>query len=213
MSNLHKFQTESDYYASMLASPSVSLVAATNAVHYDSDGKSPSSTPMLGDLKITYNVDSTSAAVTLFNKSTGSGSGSGSEFMPYQMWVDGVEVTPTDVYVFSTRGNHIVEYRIAEVPHGNCSVKGNLFKNIYNITEVEFANNVIYIDSGAFYCDNYPVIEKVTCHRTTAISLGENVFRVDNHTPMYIPNGSLRSYEDSELNWTYHFVFYAIPNS
>lgn len=211
MSNLHKFQTESDYYASMLASPSVSLVAATDAVHYDNDGKSPSLPPMLGDLKITYNVGSTGLPVTLFNKSTGSGSGSGSEFMPYQMWVDGVEVTPTDVYVFSTRGNHIVEYRIAEIPHGNCYVKSGLFKNIYNITEVEFADNVYDVGDSAFYCDDYPVINKVTCHRATAMQTGENSFRVDYYTPMYIPNGSLSSYNNSELNGTYHFEFYAIP--
>lgn len=203
MSNLHKFQTESDYYASMLASPSVSLVAATNAVHYDSDGKSPSSTPMLGDLKITYNVDSTSAAVTLFNKSTGSGSGSGSEFMPYQMWVDGVEVTPTDVYVFSTIGNHIVEYNIgsSDIP--------NAFKDITTIVKVEIGENITYLSSEAFMGCNS--INEVTCYCINSPSFGgENVF-TSYSIPLYIPStANIGSYEIEYWVTRWNMNLYAI---
>lgn len=150
MNNLRKFETEAEYSAATLNYPSVSWVTATDNVYFD---KTSPVVPMLGDLRITYNVTSTTEPTQLIYDSSGSGSGSGSGwggFVPSQMWVDGVEVAVNDTYTFSTTGDHIVEFELGE---GVSWLYDNAFggyKGGVGMTSVEIGGEITTIGYEVF---------------------------------------------------------------
>ena len=204
MSNLHKFQTGVEYSAATLVAPSVSWVVSGDTVHYDKNGKTPSA-PTLGvDLRLTYNISNTSNPTKLYNEDSGSGSGSGG-FAPTKMWIDGVEVTPTNEYTFSTSGNHVVEYNIGgtDIP--------NAFKEINEIVKVEIGENITYLGTEVFK-DCY-AINEVTCYCQTSPSFGgEHVFSVNN-IPLYIPRtANISSYELEYWVTMWNMKLYAIKD-
>ena len=147
--NLRKFNTYSDYEAAELVKPAVSLIAATDEVYFDQkDAPVPPTPTMNGDIKCTFNIDQWSVGEPKQIIGTSDDTGT-SAFTPTQMWVDGVEVTPSDYYTFSTAGEHIVEYKLADGV-----ISGNSFNNIYGITNVEIGSGVTsFADWGVFaYC-------------------------------------------------------------
>ena len=166
MNNLRKFSTEADYSAATLNYPAVSWVTATDNVYFD---KTAPVVPMLGDLRITYNVTSTTEPTQLIYEESGSGSGSGSggpAFTPAQMWIDGSEATPTAAYTFSTTGDHIVEYKLAD---GVTEIPSTAFNNdrgnLSNITKVEIGNTITVVGGYAFY----------GCTSLTSVTIGSGV--------------------------------------
>jgi hypothetical protein len=190
MNNLRKFATEADYTAATLNYPAVSWVVNGDTVHYDKEAPTPP-TPSVADIKATYNITSTSSPTGIYYQHTGSGSGSGAGkvegLVPSQMWVDGVEVTPTKEYVFSTTGEHIVEYKLAE---GETSVPIKAFYNVsLNLVSVEINSEITAIGNNAF--DNCSSLTSIVSNAMTAPALGSNTFSGISHNGVLtVPSGS-----------------------
>lgn len=215
MNNLRKFSTEADYSAATLNYPAVSWVIGTDTVHFDKTEPTPT---MLGDLKITYNVTSTSEPTTLFSGGgSGSGSGSGSEFAPNRMWVDGVEIgNISNQYQFSTTGDHIVEYSLDDG-----QIADNAFKYIPNMKDVTIGSGVTSIGETAFYycgitsCtigssvtsigqmafDDCTNLISVTCLPTIPPSLPYGSFNNNaSGRKIYVPSASVEDYK-GDADW------------
>ena len=145
--NLRKFNTYSDYEAAELVKPAVSLIAATDEVYFDQkEAPVPPTPTMNGDIRNTYNItDTTQPAVIIgFNDDW-----EAVAFTPTQMWVDGVEVTPSGEYTFSTTGEHIVEF---ELGSGVTTLPDYAF-NMYNdsLTSTIIGGEITSIGQYAFY--------------------------------------------------------------
>ena len=210
MNNLRKFSTEADYSAATLNYPAVSWVTATDNVYFNKTAPTPT---MLGDLKITYNVTSTSEPTTLFSGGgSGSGSGSGSEFAPSKMWVDGVEIgNISNQYQFSTTGDHIVEYSLdygqiadkafketpcmkdVEIGSGVTSI-GEYAFNWCTITSCTIGSSVTSIGQMAF--DDCTNLISVTCLPTIPPSLPSGSFNNNaSGRKIYVPSASVEDYK------------------
>lgn len=213
MNNLRKFTTESEYTAATLSYPSVSWVVATDAVHFDKTAPTPP-TPSVADIKATYNITSTSNPTGIYYHQSGSGSGSGAGkvegLAPSQMWVDGVEVTPNNLYLFSTTGEHIVEYKLAEgetsvpksafynvflnlvsveINSGITAISDNAFKNCSSLTAVTLGNSLTYIGNDAF--NSCSGLQNITSNAMTAPVLGVNTFSgISDNGVLTVPSGS-----------------------
>ena len=225
MNNLRKFSTEADYSAATLNYPAVSWVTSTDNVYFNKTEPTPT---MNGDIKATYSVTGTSQPMILINQE-GSGSGSGSggaAFTPTQMWVDGVEVTPSASYTFSTTGNHIVEFELGDgvnsipqnafgdggsginslisVEIGNdiTSIGDSAFRNCGFLTSCTISSGVTYIGESAFNCID---LASITCYALTPPTLGMDVF---SDSPIgwgsgiiYVPSASVSTYQNNRY-WT-----------
>lgn len=227
MNNLRKFSTEADYSAATLNYPAVSWVTATDNVYFNKTAPTPT---MNGDIKATYSVKYASQPMILINQEgTGSGSGSGSggaAFTPTQMWVDGVEVTPSASYTFSTTGNHIVEFELGDgvnsipqnafgyagsgieslisVEIGNdiTSIGDSAFRNCGFLTSCTISSGVTYIGESAFNCRD---LASITCYALTPPTLGMDVFS-DSQIGwgsgiIYVPSASVSTYQNNSY-WT-----------
>lgn len=145
--NLRKFNTLAEYQSAELVKPAVSLIAATDEVYFDQKD-APVPPTMNGDIKCTFNIGQMSVGEPKQIIGTNDDTGT-SAFTPTQMWVDGVEVTPSDYYTFSTAGEHIVEYKLADGV-----ISGNSFIYMTDISNVEIGSGVTsFADWGVFaYC-------------------------------------------------------------
>lgn len=221
--NLRKFNTYSDYEAAELVKPAVSLIAATDEVYFDQK-ETPT---MRGDIKCTFNIDQWEVGelkqIIGISDDTGT-----SAFIPTQMWVDGVEVTPSDYYTFSTAGEHIVEYKLADGV-----ISGNSFIYMIDISNVEIGSGVTSIaDWGAFYAMSFTsvtipsgvtyigttafydnsTLTSVTVEATTPPTLGEAVFEnTSNALIIYVPSGSVNAYKAASGWSDYASRIQAIP--
>lgn len=193
--NLKKFQTENDYTAATLNYPAVSWIVSGDTIHFD---KTAPVAPMVGDIRVTYNIADTSEEVKLYNGGGGSGSGSeseggqsesgsGSGFAPTQMWVDGVEETVVGTWRFDTTGLHVVEFKLdgTEIPNA-------AFYQMGTITKVEIGNNITVIGESSF---SYPLILiNITVLATTPPALGGAAFD-GSSCPIYVPSASVNTYK------------------
>ena len=162
--NLRKFTDYAAYSAATLVKPAVSLIADTNAVHFDQ--VEPPTPTINGDISLTFNVSDASQEVHLwYNDESAS---EPSDFAPTQMWIDGVEETPVSSWRFDTTGDHIVEFAIAEVG-GEKEIPDIAFKEIGNITNVIIGSGITSIGGtdgeGAF----------AYCSGLTSVTIGDNV--------------------------------------
>ena len=227
MNNLKKFSTEADYSAATLNYPAVSWVTGTDAVHFDKTAPVPPTPTMNGDIKCTFNIDQLEVGELKQIIATSDDTGM-QAFTPTQMWVDGVEVTPSDYYTFSTAGEHIVEYKLADGV-----ISGNSFIYMYHLSNVEIGSGVTSIaDCGAFYSTNLTSVTipdsvtgigttafyecsnltSVTVEATTPPTLGEAVF--DNtHISLiiYVPSQSVNAYKAASGWSDYASRIQAIP--
>lgn len=181
MNNLRKFQNNAAYAAATLVKPAVSLIADTNGLHYD---PAEDVTPMLGDIRLTFDIQDTSNEVVLYNAAGGegeSGSESAGQFAPANMWIDGVEVTPVSTYRFETTGEHTVEFGVGDLNN----IGSNAFYNI-SCTKAEIGGNVTTIDNSAF--DGCSDLTFIT-FGTGFTSIGDAALnRCTNLTSVTIPN-------------------------
>ena len=126
------------------------------------------------------------------------------------MWVDGVEVTPNNLYLFSTTGEHIVEYKLAEgetsvpksafynvflnlvsveINSGITAISDNAFKNCSSLTAVTLGNSLTYIGNDAF--NSCSGLQNITSNAMTAPVLGVNTFSgISDNGVLTVPSGS-----------------------
>ena len=135
---LRKFATQAAYEAaeSGLILPNVSLIDETNGVEYNPSSPEPPSDPRLIAV---YNVTSTSESTPLY---CGSFEGFTS------MEVDGVELSEvTNLYMFSTTGEHTVKYTLSSQTFDCFSV----FCCYPGPIDVKIPNSVTSIGQSAFF--------------------------------------------------------------
>ena len=151
--NLRKFDTYAEYSAATLVKPAVSLIEETDGVIFDPKDEAP----MLGDIRLTFNISDTVNETLIYNTggaSEGGASeggedseGSGGSFAPSAMWVDGVSVTPINSYRFLTAGLHTVDLELSD---------GEMPENLLGYVEMvklEIGNGVTTIEADACsYC-------------------------------------------------------------
>ena len=157
---LRKFETEAEYSAATIYTPSVSLIASNMSVKFD-----PYIT--FSGLTVYYNISDTSQPTQLFyteGGGSGSGSGSGSGgVLPSSMIIDGTEVEVTDAYAFDTVGEHIVNYSFAENQIPAHFLDGE--ETEFFSTKVEIGDAITSIGDFAFYY----------CISLTGVTIGSGV--------------------------------------
>ena len=167
MNNLRKFATEADYSAATLNYPAVSWIVDGNTVHFDKEAP----TPTFSGLTVYYNISNTQPT-QLFNGGGGSGSGSGSGsggVLPSAMIIDGTAVEVTNIYQFSTVGEHIVNYSFADnqIPQAFLQNDGGQFQKV---TKVEIGDAITSIGGDAFW----------QCLNLTSATIGNGVTSLGN---------------------------------
>ena len=102
-------------------------------------------------LKLTYNVESTTAATELMNSSFNLAEIS-------DMIIDGESVTPVKSYTFSSTGEHTVYIKYMDMK----TIKSRAFYFCRNLTSVSIPNMVETIENDAFYyCDKLVKIKSL----------------------------------------------------
>lgn len=213
--NLKKFSTEADYSAATLNYPAVSWITGTNSVHFDATAPAT-----FGGLTVHYLIDQSMAGVnvSLFNgggsssSESGSGSGGGG-VLPSKMYVDGVEETPINTWVFETVGEHIVQYEFEDNVIPTNFIDGNVYaaKNVEigdDITEIGengFAESRIEeatISDSVYQIGNYAFkdclsLSSITINNTSVPSTGYAPF--DNNASgrkIYVPASAVEDYQE-----------------
>ena len=146
--NLKKFSTEADYSAATLNYPAVSWVSGTNSVHFDATAPAT-----FGGLTVHYLIDQSMAGsnVSIFNGGGDSESGGGDSesggggVLPSKMYVDGVEETVVNSWLFETVGEHIVQYEFED----NVIPTSFLDGNISAAKKVEIGDDITEIGENA----------------------------------------------------------------
>lgn len=234
--NLKKFSTEADYSAATLNYPAVSWVTGTNSVHFD---KAAPAT--FGGLTVHYLIDQSMAGTnaTLFNggggssgsessSESGSGSGGGG-VLPSKMYVDGVEETPINTWVFGTEGEHIVQYEFED----NVIPTNFIDGNIYTARNVEIGNDITEIGESGFNesyitdatigtaimsINNYAFkdclsLSSITINKTSVPNFGYSPF--DNNASgrkIYVPAESVTDYQEYLPDYASAIYPYEAPN-
>lgn len=230
--NLKKFQTEADYSAATLNYPAVSWIVSGDSFHYDKTEPTPPE-PTYGGLTVKYYIEDASVEITLFNggggsSSSGSGSGSGGGgALPTTMIVDGVEETPINTWRFDTEGEHIVQYGfenneipeafiygigyVTEIVIGDDitaipaqTADGSAFGNMSGLTSVTIGTGVTVIGDAAFQFDES--LEGITVNSVDPPQLGSYAFADTNDSPIYVPSGSVETYQTSTSTGWYEYA-------
>ena len=196
--NLRRFNTEADYSAATLNYPAVSWVTGANAVHFDATAPAT-----FGGLTVHYLIDQSVAGsnVSLFNGGGDSESGGGDSesggggALPSAMYVDGVEETVVNSWVFETVGEHIVQYTFEDN-----TVPTQFLESIGNLNEAIIGTDITNIGSAAF---NVELTNGATCLSTTPPSItdssafGAGMGQV---YPIYVPAASVTAYQTAWSN-------------
>lgn len=196
--NLKKFSTEADYSAATLNYPAVSWITGTNSVHFDATAPAT-----FGGLTVHYLIDQSIAGsnVNLFNGGGDSESGGGDSesggggALPSAMYVDGVEETVINTWVFETVGEHIVQYEFEDN-----TVPTQFLEGVGIATEAIIGTDITNIDSAAF---NVELTNGATCLSTTppvivdSTAFGGGMGQV---YPIYVPSDSVTSYQTAWSN-------------
>ena len=122
--------------------------------------------PMRGDIRNTYNITDTTQPTQIIGFDGDYGVVA---FTPTQMWVDGVEVTPSSAYTFSTTGEHIVEFELGD---GVTTLPQYAFWWLDYLTSTIIGDEITSIDYDAFsYCSGL-----------TSVTIGSGVTSVNGYT-------------------------------
>ena len=187
--NLRKFSTLAEYQAAELIKPAVSLIAADDSIYFDQKE------PVFGGLTVHYLIDQSVAGVnvTLFNGGGDSESGSesgGGGVLPSAMYVDGVEETVVNSWIFETVGEHIVQYTFADntVPEG-------FLNGVPTAKNVTVGTDIIEISALAFNLNLTSASVEATTPPTIAdeSSFGGGAYG-QNYT-IYVPAASVTAYQ------------------
>ena len=214
--NLKKFSTEADYSAATLNYPAVSWVSGTNSVHFDATAPAT-----FGGLTVHYLIDQSMAGsnVSIFNGGGDSESGGGDSesggggVLPSKMYVDGVEETVVNSWLFETVGEHIVQYEFEDnvIPtsflDGNISAakKVEIGDDITEIGENAFGNSYIEeatISDSVYQIGNYAFMDclslsSITINNTSVPSTGYTPF--DNNASgrkIFVPASAVEDYQE-----------------
>lgn len=221
--NLRKFDTYAEYSAATLVKPAVSLIEETDGVIFDPKDEAP----MLGDIRLTFNISDTVNETLIYN--TGGASeggeeaseggedseGSGGSFVPSAMWVDGVSVTPINSYRFLTAGLHTVDLELSdgempenllgyvemvkvEIGNGVTNIVADACSYCYSLTSCTIGSGVTNIGTSAFASNT--ALTSVTIYATTPPTLGFTVFH-NSTCPIYVPSASVNAYK-AATNWS-----------
>lgn len=131
--NLKKFASEAAYTSASLVRPAVSLIEANNNVHFDPSAPWPALNGF--DIAVEYEITDYTQEAKIYNGAYG-------EYQPIdvtEMEVDGVSVTPSNTYRFSSNGKHIVKYKV-----GN----GEIYPSAFSTTQQIKPYSYIVIGSG-----------------------------------------------------------------
>ena len=219
--NLKKFSTEADYSAATLNYPAVSWITGTNSVHFDATAPAT-----FGGLTVRYLIDQSIAGsnVNLFNGGGDSESGGGDSesggggVLPSAMYVDGVEETPINTWVFETVGEHIVQYEFEDNVIPTNFIDGNIAgakkvdigDDITEISENAFGSSYIEeatISDSVYQIGDYAFkdclsLSSVTINNTSVPSIGYTPF--DNNASgrkIYVPSESVTDYQEAWVDY------------
>lgn len=195
--NLRKFSTLAEYQAAELIKPAVSLIAADDSVYFDQKE------PVFGGLTVHYLIDQSVAGsnVSLFNGGGDSESGGGDSesggggVLPSAMYVDGVEETVVNSWIFETVGEHIVQYTFADN-----TVPPQFLEGINMTAEAIIGTDITNIGSAAF---NVELTNGATCLSTTppviadSSAFGGGMGQVYS---IYVPAASVTAYQTAWSN-------------
>ena len=198
--------------------PNVSYISGGSVVFANS---APAT---FGGLTVHYLItqENVSSNVNLFNgggsssSESGGGdseSGGGGGVLPSAMYVDGVEETPINTWVFSTVGEHIVQYEFEDnvIPtsflDGNISAakKVEIGDDITEISENAFIGSYIEeatISDSVYQIGNYAFkdclsLSSITINNTSVPSTGYTPF--DNNASgrkIYVPASAVEDYQE-----------------
>lgn len=158
-----------------------------------------------------FDVKSTSSETKLFYQSS-----MASSFKKIE--VDSSPITIAVNYLFSSFGEHTVDYTIADsttiianmfracvdmksvsLPSGFTTVNGYGFQGITSLESVSFPETITTIGSQCFAnCTN---LKTFVITATTPPTLGSNAFRYATSIAIYVPDDSVDSYKTS---WSSH---------
>lgn len=202
--------------------PNVSYISGGSVVFANS---APAT---FGGLTVHYLIteENVNSNVTLFNgggsSSSESGGGDsesgGGGVLPSAMYVDGVEETPINTWVFETVGEHIVQYEFEDnvIPtnliDGNIAAakKVEIGDDITEIGENAFIGSYIEettISDSVYQIGNYAFkdclsLSSVTINNTSVPSIGYTPF--DNNASgrkIYVPSESVTDYQEAWVDY------------
>jgi hypothetical protein len=190
--NLKKFSTEADYSAATLNYPAVSWVSGTNSVHFDATAPAT-----FGGLTVHYLIDQSVASVNvnLFNGGGDSESGGGDSesggggVLPSAMYVDGVEETVVNSWLFETVGEHIVQYEFEDN-----TIPESFLDGVHTAKNVTVGTDIIGISALAFNLNLTSASVEATTPPTIA---DENSFgggAYGQNYPIYVPTSAVSTY-------------------
>ena len=190
--NLKKFSTEADYSAATLNYPAVSWITGTNSVYFDATAPAT-----FGGLTVHYLIDQSMAGVNvnLFNGGGDSESGGGDSesggggVLPSAMYVDGVEETVVNSWLFETVGEHIVQYEFEDN-----TIPESFLDGTPTAKNVTVGTDIIEISALAFNLNLTSASVEATTPPTIA---DENSFgggAYGQNYPIYVPTSAVSTY-------------------
>lgn len=200
--------------------PNVSYISGGSVVFANS---APAT---FGGLTVRYLIDQSMAGsnVNLFNGGGDSESGGGDSesggggVLPSAMYVDGVEETVINTWVFETVGEHIVQYEFEDnvIPNNfidaniSTATKVEIGDDITEIGESAFGTSMIVeatISDSVYQIGNYAFkdclsLSSVTINNTSVPTTGYTPF--DNNASgrkIYVPSESVTDYQEAWVDY------------
>lgn len=200
--------------------PNVSYISGGSVVFANS---APAT---FGGLTVHYLIDQSMAGsnVNLFNGGGDSESGGGDSesggggVLPSAMYVDGVEETVINTWVFETVGEHIVQYEFEDnvIPNNfidaniSTATKVEIGDDITEIGESAFGTSMIVeatISDSVYQIGNYAFkdclsLSSVTINNTSVPTTGYTPF--DNNASgrkIYVPSESVTDYQEAWVDY------------
>ena len=225
---INKYATQNAYDSDNTKQyPNVSYISGGSVVFANS---APAT---FGGLTVHYLItqENVSSNVNLFNgggsSSSESGGGDsesgGGGVLPSAMYVDGVEETPINTWVFETVGEHIVQYEFED----NTIPTSFLDGNISAAKKVEIGDDITEIGGSAF--ETTMIVEATigtavtiindsafsACLSLTSVTInaltpplldGGNAFNDTNNCPIYVPASVVEDYRYSTATGWYTYA-------
>lgn len=101
--------------------------------------------------------------------------------------------------------------RSITIPNGVTDINNNAFSNCTNLATVTIGSGITVIGGKAFTTGSN--MSSFTINATTPPRLVEDIFSTDNNCPIYVPSGTLSTYESAQI-WATYFerIFeYGVP--